>query len=296
MGDFVCLIWKVEHGSAAFLKTPNDKTIMFDAGSSDDFSPAEHLASQYHLNSASNQLDKLIISHADRDHISDLPNVCRLLKPRILFRNKTVPSTILYPEGTADLKEPLSTFKFLNDTYIHPIGQFDQNTPISNWGDVFVEEFYCSPEQLEDCPEGSLRNNLSALSYVRYGDLEVVFPGDLEPLGWDALIENTQIGQYVGQAKVRILVASHHGRKSGVRVGEQVYERFLNMMKPHIVIISDKWGSETTDPEAYRPYALGYGVYFNEERRSETVQIVTTKSNKCVGLFVLSGVPLVVAY
>jgi competence protein ComEC len=296
MSDFLCLVWKVEHGSAAFLKTPNDKTIMFDAGSSDDFSPAKHLSGQYNLNSINNKLDKLIISHADRDHISDLPYVYSLLKPRILSRNKAVSSDVLYPEGTTDLKDPLLTYKLMDDIYIHPISQSDQSTPISNWGDVFVEEFHCSPEQLKDCPEGSLRNNLSALSYVRCGDLEVVFPGDLEPLGWDALIENTQIGQYVGQAKVRILIASHHGRSSGIRIGEEVYERFLNMMKPHIVIISDKWGNETTDPEAYKPYALGYSVYSNEEKKSENTQILTTKSNKCVGLFVMSGVPFVVAY
>ena len=77
MGDFECIIWKVEHGSAAFLRTPNNRTMMLDAGCSENFSPAQHLKKYYNIDSKDNRLYKLIISHPDRDHIRNLPDVMR---------------------------------------------------------------------------------------------------------------------------------------------------------------------------------------------------------------------------
>lgn len=300
MAEFVCLIWKVEHGSAAFLRTPNDKTLMLDAGSSEDFSPASHLAYNYNLNSINNRLDELIISHTDSDHIYDLPQVYNLLKPRILSQNKSIPLNVLYPEGAKDLKEPLLTYKEMDETYIHSVSESDKHIPASNWGDVLIQTFHCSPQHIPNCSEDKVKNNLSLLSYIRFNDIEIVFPGDLEPLGWDALIDNTNIKDYVGKSKVRIIVASHHGRKSGIRWNknnkEEVYDRFLKIMNPHIVIISDRWGNETTDPAAYESFCLGYDVYYYDERKFETAKILTTKTNKCVGMFVIEGTPWVITY
>lgn len=300
MGEFACVIWKVEHGSAAFVRTPNDKTVMLDAGSSENFSPASYLATKYSFNAKDRRLDKIIISHADRDHITDLPLVTKLLNPRILQRNKGIPSDILYPDGTTDLQEPLLTYKRMDENYNTEIAESDKELPVENWGGVLIKGFCCSPSQLSDCPQGRVENNASLLSYVWYNDFEVVFPGDLEPLGWGALVNNTNIKDYVGKAKLRILVASHHGRKSGIRYSEngqeKVYDNFLNLMKPHLVIISDKWGNETTDPEAYKPYCLGYSVYFKNEGKTEDTKVLTTKINLAVAVIVTNGSTSVAAF
>ncbi len=300
MTEFACVIWKVEHGSAAFVRTPNNKTVMLDAGSSDDFSPAGYLATKYSLNSKDGRLDKIIISHADRDHITDLPQVVKLLNPRILSRNRSISSEILYPDGTADLKDPLLTYKKMDENYNAAIGENDKELPVENWGGSLIKGFCGSPSQLADCPQDKIKNNAPLLSYVGFDDFEIVFPGDLEPLGWDALIANTNIKDYVGKAKLRILVASHHGRKSGIRYSEngqdKVYDKFLNLMKPHLVIISDKWGNETTDPEAYRPYCLGCNVYFKNESKTENTRVLTTKSNLAVAVLVSNGNTSVAAF
>jgi len=286
MNSFYLIIWKVEHGSAAFLNSPNGKTVMFDAGSSDDFSPATWLVDNFGLNKSTNRLTKIMISHADKDHITDLPHVKTLIDPKILHRNITLPHDVLYPTGTSNLQEPLSTFKYMHETYTDPIDINDQTPPASNWGDVLIETFSCSPQQIVNCPQDKLKNNLSLVSYVRYKDFEIVFPGDLEPRGWEKLLENTNISQYVGKAQTRILVASHHGRESGIRFevnGQKIiYDKFLQLMKPNLVIISDKWGAETTDPEAYRPYCEGTQVYYKNQNRYDEAKILTTKSNYAV--------------
>jgi len=297
MSEFICNVWKVEHGSAAFIRTPtpNDRTILFDAGCSDDFPMAEHLARMWKLNNTTNRLGWIIISHPDRDHNQDLPNVYSLLYPWIFLRNRTIPDEIVYPEGTADLKEPLRTYKLMEDEYVYEIPEDWKNPPASNWGEVLVKTFNCIPDWLSGCPEERLKNNLSLVSYVQYGSFELVLPGDLEPLGWDVLLDKTRMLDYVGKADTRIMVASHHGRSTGIRNPDgTVYERFLEAMRPHLVVISDKWGSESTDPEAYRPYCLGYKVYNRTTEEFEDTEVLTTKSNNYISIQYIKGNPYVI--
>ncbi len=299
MSDFICNIWKVEHGSAAFLRTPsnssvNSRTVLFDAGCSDDFALAKHLSKEWGL-SRQNRLDWLIISHPDRDHIQDLPSVHSLLYPRVLSRNQSIPECAIYPDGMQNLSEPLKTYKEMHETYNQPVGDDLKNPPTSNWGGVLIKTFSSNLSHVEGCPESKLKNNLSVLSYVRYDQVEIIFPGDLEPLGWEALLNNTDILTHMGNVEIRILVASHHGRKSGIRnADETVYDRFLKAMKPHLVVMSDKWGSENTDPEAYRPYCLGFNVYNRAESKYEFMKVITTKTNNFVSVQYHNGKPYVV--
>lgn len=291
MTEFICNIWKVELGSVAFLQTPNNRTVMFDAGCSDDFSPAKHLEDNWGIE----RLDWLLISHPDRDHIQDLPDIYSLLYPRVLSRNKTIPENLIYPSGTENLKEPLKTYREMDKNYIHPISDDLKNPPAENWGEVLILSFYITPEHLEGCSKNHLKNNLSLVSVVKYGIFEIVFPGDLEPLGWWALLNSTKIKESVGLGEVRILIASHHGRRSGIRTEDgKVYDSFLKVMQPHLVLISDKWGNETTDPEAYRPYCLGYGVWSNTDKDFYNADVITTKTNNFVSIRYDYGNPLVV--
>ena len=287
MGNFICVIWKVEHGSAAFVRTPNDRTIIFDAGSSDDFSPAYFLSSQYNYNATNKRIDKLIISHPDRDHISDLPNIRTALYPKILSRNKDIPESAIYASGVSDLKEPLKTYHEMDKWYNTPVTGYNTTEPISNWGNVLVKTFSCKPDHLGEVGQDKLKNNLSITSYVRYMDTEIIFPGDLEPIGWQALFENTVFTKYVGKAKYRIMVASHHGRKSGIYYTvdgkEYCYEKIFEVISPNLVIMSDKRGNETTVPESYRPRVDGgLYVFSTESNKKEVKKVITTKTNNYV--------------
>ncbi len=287
MGNLICVIWKVEHGSAAFIITPNNRTILFDAGSSDDFSPANWLHSQYNYNATDKRIDKLIISHPDRDHINDLPNVRSLLIPKTLIRNKNVPEAAIYPSGIKDLKEPLKTYYEMDSEYKYPASKYNKPEPISNWGNVLVKTFSCEPGHLGEIGQDKLKNNLSVASYVRYRDTEIIFPGDLEPIGWQALFEKTKFTEYAGTARYRIMVASHHGRKSGIYYTvdgkEYCYDKIFEVIKPNLVIMSDKRGNETTVPESYKPRVYG-GLYVISRGKNERIikKVITTKTNNYV--------------
>src|SRR5262245_45374406 len=114
------VVWNVAHGSAMFARTPNERTIIMDAGSSDDFSPAEHLHARYMLRFT----DAFLLSHGDSDHLRDLPNIIRLIPPRIFHRNVSAPRHLIFPSDPPPV-EPLKTFNGFDQQYSSPVGSND---------------------------------------------------------------------------------------------------------------------------------------------------------------------------
>ena len=81
------VFWDVQHGNAAYIKTPNNRHIVQDLGTGsygDDsiaFSPLKYLKNKYGLS----RIDGLIVTHPHKDHISDILNVISL-SPRRFSR------------------------------------------------------------------------------------------------------------------------------------------------------------------------------------------------------------------
>ena len=63
-------MWNVQHGSAAYIQTPNGKNIAIDLGAGDGFSPLQHLRQNGIRN-----LDHVTITHPHMDHIDDILNL-----------------------------------------------------------------------------------------------------------------------------------------------------------------------------------------------------------------------------
>lgn len=275
--NFFCNIWKVEHGSAALVITPNDKLILLDAGRSDSFSPAEHI----HINGNATKIDSLVISHPHTDHLKDLPNVISLLNPATRYRNKLSPDRLVYPTGKNNLAEPMKSWLEMENRFTTPVSSYNDLKNSDNFGGVQFNTFCVGEKNLPQSAKENL-NNYSLLTTISYRGLLLVFPGDLEPEGWDAVLDNTNLSTCL-DGNIRILIAPHHGRRSGIRKADNsVYDRFLNLMQPNLVIISDVWGNESTDPEAYRAYTSG--LYVESNGTVEYKNILTTKTNNCVSI------------
>lgn len=265
------VVWNVQHGSAIYARTPNGLSIVMDAGASDEFSPAWWLKRQWSLQ----QVHMFILSHADTDHIRDIENLDRLLSPCTFRRNKTVPRELTYPTYPP-VTNPLRYFLEFDHRYRHELPDDSpyRLTPASNWGGVTIRAF-CSafPDKQFD-----KLNDYSVATFLLYGNLEFLFPGDLEAPGWKALMEDDQFLRLskpssTNQNEVRILVAAHHGHAAGV------YRPFLDLYKPHITMISGEYGDEYTDDTSYRRVSLGYPVYDREQSTSSTRYVLTTKVN-----------------
>lgn len=88
MPEAIIVFWDVDHGHAAYLQSPNGRHIVIDLGtgsygSNFEFSPLEHLKSQYGVT----QLDYVIITHPHVDHIDDIFNF-DVMSPKILLHPK----------------------------------------------------------------------------------------------------------------------------------------------------------------------------------------------------------------
>lgn len=283
MLEFICNIWKVEHGSSALIKTPNEKIILMDAGCSEKFSPSSYLYHKWGIN----YIDALVISHPHKDHIQDLPIMRSLITIKSRYWNSLTPERLIYPSGKENLREPLASWFDMSNTYTGSVPYNESITNANFTGGVEINTFRVSEEYLNGSAKDNI-NNYSLLTTIFYKGLLIIFPGDLEPSGWDAILNHTPLLSYLN-ADYKILIASHHGRKSGIRNHDgTIYSRFLSNLNPNLVIISDVWGNETTDPEAYRPFCSGINV--ESFGNIENKKILTTKINDCVSIQIENNV------
>jgi hypothetical protein len=113
-------------------------------------------------------------------------------------------------------------------------------------------------------------NNLSLVVIVQFGAFKIVFAGDLEVEGWRQLLLRPDFRlDLIG---TNMLVASHHGRKSGCCT------ELFDLMRPEIVIISDdprEHDSQDTD-DWYRYRCVGAACIANP---SERRYVMTTRQD-----------------
>lgn len=250
-------IWEVGAGLAVRIVTPTGHNHMIDAGCQPGFSPAIHIYTNY-WRAEHDHIDFLIISHQDRDHIEDLPEVVRLLgEPRVFLRNKSVPPEEKY--GSRQL-EYQTVLEGLDSRFNAPI-PFEQSPQNPAFSGVTIKTWM---NPWTSCFDNI--NNASVVASYEYANTAVVFPGDIEPDGWAALTyDNLDLLQTASLAATRILVAPHHGRGSGYS------QDMIDLFRPHLVIISDGHGAGATDR---RFQTAGSGINFGGELK----KYLTTKT------------------
>lgn len=218
-------IFNVEHGACALLTCDNGSRLMIDCGhnSTTNWRPGMYLA-----NAGVHTLNKLIISNFDEDHVSGLPDI---LSSGIyidwLQTNVTVtPATIMQLKRNHGVGVGIRAL-------VQMMGGFGPSVnPQPLFPNVQQSFFYntygSSNGQFDD------ENNLSLVTFLSINGLGFMFPGDLELSGWRALLASNP-GFRSAVANTNVLVASHHGRQSGVC--EDIFDTWN--CKPLVVVISD---------------------------------------------------------
>lgn len=247
-------IFDVLHGFCAYLIADNGNVMLFDCGHNErtGFRPSSYL-----IANGCTGIEHLIIQNFDQDHVSDLPNILARLPVTRFFRNQSIS-----PEQLQVLKEesgPLTTAMSkaidMHREYIHPV---QTPPPFLN---IEFQTFYNSYPTFDDT------NNLSLVSFVHYDGTGIVFPGDLEKKGWEALLKNLSFCAHL--QRVRIFVASHHGRINGY------CEDVFTHCSPDIIIISDKEITHETQKQTYANHAAGLPWNGGPEKR----YVLTTRSD-----------------
>jgi beta-lactamase superfamily II metal-dependent hydrolase len=234
-------IFDVDHGFCAAIHDDSGQTILIDCGHSakTGFRPSAYLQAL-----GIQTIDALIISNYDQDHISDLPNILGRIFIRTLLTNDSLAPGTLRRIKEADCAissamEALLHLKTPAQLALRP----DDPTPILA-GAGISGYFFRYPHFVET-------NNLSVITFLDYRNMHIVFPGDLEKDGWEALLRFPAIRERL--ARVNIFVASHHGRFNGYCAD------VFNYCSPNIVIMSDcevRYGSQDTN-QLYAQHAIG---------------------------------------
>lgn len=223
-GEMRLVIWDVQHGACAMVQHVNQyagRLAMIDSGSADDWCPSAYITKTLWRN----RLDYLFITNADQDHMSDLQGLwdAGIIIP-VLFRNPSYTG-----EQMRQIKRqsgPLSTDA---ERYVSSCATFNQ--PVSehfnqHMGGITATTFWNSYPYFTDT------NNLSLVIFIKYANFKILFPGDLEKAGWEALLQRADFRAEL--IDTNVLVASHHGRESGYCA--DIFKYFT----PSVVVISDK--------------------------------------------------------
>lgn len=256
-------IFDVDHGFCALVTADDGQHVLFDCGrnSLTGLSPSAILFAR-----GIETLDALVVSHADEDHVSDLPELMRSVYVRSIIMNDSLTAETLWrlkselgsirPGAAALLHTQTEEMTRLRNGDRHPI--------LPDAGITFYRSRY---------PAFSDLNNLSLVTFLDYGNIHIVFPGDLEGAGWRSLLQVPDFRARL--AGVNVFVASHHGRENGF------CDEVFAFCRPEIVVISDcgirHASQEMTDRYARR----ALGVWFGFERR----KVLTTRCDGMIKIW-----------
>jgi competence protein ComEC len=189
------------------------------------------------------ELWRFILSHPDADHMAgvrrilggelptqnfwDIPHQ-RVRSSRDEFKTDAAYEDWLAYQGLRDGTLPNAP-KLLN-----PL----RGSANHFWIDDDIEILSPTPALVADCDKADCYNDASYVLRVNHGPSSVLLPGDVESKAWNDMIDSGR------DLSADVLVASHHGRKSGYS------DDAMQAIDPTVVIISTDKLDPAHDAEA----------------------------------------------
>lgn len=262
------VIWDVQHGSAAFIKTPTGRTLAVDLGTGSfknpadvTFSPLCHLRYTWNYTA----LDALIITHPHKDHLEDIVNL-HLVKPKVIVAPRRIDRRLVLQGNQGKDTSFIDTYFQWLDTYRGAVSVENSLDNERAWG--------CSIKWFFPVYAGSNLNNYSIVVVISYAGSTVVIPGDNEASSWKSLLEGA--GFVSAISNTNVYVTAHHGRESGYHA--DLFKHF----KPSLCVVSDTTDIPTSATDKYTYHAQGWNVYNRETGKYEPRKTVTTRSDDAI--------------
>ena len=278
MKQLECIIFNVEHGFCAFIKSPNNYGLMIDCGGRQNFSPIKWIRNHYNLNHNNieyfegRRIAELIISHLHTDHFSDVGSFYynKKDKPKHLFRDKESLKFLdqkIREEKDSKRRRVLTQFKKFQASYnLHTTDEVD-------WGLDFFDVRRISFSDAEEISSDrdKIINNRSYIVGIEYAGKKILFPGDIEEKGWEKAFGYKSIRDILKGTD--FFVTSHHGHKNGSYLDVLKYTG-----KPSIYIISAKKGDDNTYYDFYSKPENSKGYLVKGD--TEISRVISTKKRK----------------
>lgn len=267
-------IWDVQHGSAAYVRTPEGRHIAIDlgvgdftgndahrAGGDESFSPLKFLRAN-----GVQQLDRVVITHPHTDHVDDIFEFDNMSPKTLLFAKHLTDDEVLNGNQRRE-RHILNEYLKITHRYDKPVtgGSVEAERPTFDFASF--HPVGCAASNL---------NNQSIVVFLTYAGSTICIPGDPEGAAWRELLKQPRFIDYLKQTD--ILVASHHGRESGYC--EDIFEH----LKPKLVIISDGQSGTTCVREKYYQKASGWEVGSHSSAELTTRYCLTTRRDGSINI------------
>ena len=236
-------LFDVDHGQSAALRLPNGRWCIFDIGRTADFSPVQWIVGEEARRQGTSPLMQLpgvssfkflkaTVSHFHGDHLADWQSLVQY-GPEFI---KTVEPDQAYMDDCVDSNSTQS-WPIVTAFARHVNGLFTE-TRFPDYGGAAISEMSLSVDVARQLGgDANARvNNASVITRIDVYGNSILLCGDMTTDAWGAIILADR-GKH-GLARlpffwlVDILVAPHHGHKSGFSVD------LLNLVKPAVVLVS----------------------------------------------------------
>lgn len=220
----------VGQGDSIFIETSKGKTILVDTGGTEnsDYDVGEKILIPYILDRGARKIDYVFLSHMHEDHVEGVISLIKKLKVENIIIGRQGVDTTLYNKIVSLARE-----KGIN------IIEVKKGDVINIDGIIF--DIILAEEKSANL------NNTSLVLKMSYGNISMLFTGDIEK----------EFEENIG-VKTNILKVAHHGSNSSST------EEFLKNNLPQIALISVGKGNSYGHPNKEvleRLEALGVNIY-----------------------------------
>jgi competence protein ComEC len=254
------IIFDVDHGFSAFVKSPTGHTLLIDCGRSSHFDPVDYIIErelQGTVEWNGRALTELLVTHPHDDHIGNIDAVVNKLPPAMLQRQKYDWEGIKRPGARPDEYESLDLYAAWQQTYSFPVAMQP------NWG-MSIETFCLTPYEAKQLNEPKYVNNSGIVTVLTFAGSrfseKFLFGADVEEDGWTALLGREAFRKAVYGTDFYIV--SHHGHASGFSA--ELYDAMGS--KPFLNLISVTSCDEHVDPR-YMSSDFARGATVDGEKR-----------------------------
>lgn len=205
--DLNIVFLDVGEGDAIYIHTPKGKHILVDTGRYDKYTPAKNVILPYLHSRGIEQLDLLVLTHPDSDHIGGALDIINNIRVTKIIDNGTKTSSRLYERLYSLIKDKDITLVSAPNNY---------NINIDKSMGLTVLK-----------PDNTIKNNNNEDSIIlkleRKG-LKALLMGDNETNSYSLLKKNIE--------GVNILKVGHHGSKRSIN------QKMIDLLHPQNAVIS----------------------------------------------------------
>lgn len=205
----------VGQGDSILIKTPNGKNILVDGGKKS----SDLLVPLYLMEAGVSQVDLMVATHPDADHIGGLVDVLKMLPVKEVLDSGATHTSQTYLEYLSLIDEKNIPFKVAND------------------GEFIELDSSLKIQVLNTYDEGEDNNEGSVVLKVSYNDIDFLLTGDA-----DIQAEQEMVEKYNVEAEV--LKVGHHGSDTSSSLS------FLQEVSPEASILSYGEGNQYGHPHS----------------------------------------------